>query len=117
MPLSDKGYVLERNFVELDVLSAIKNELRTSSFQIRGGGIRNAEKKLVAVNSLVSSKWLIEKAANYLSGEASVVRVILFIKSPDNNYDVHLHSAGIVKLEYLNDDDITLSIFTAQHEG
>ena len=91
MSVSEKGFEFIDDFVADDVIADIKAELSTSSFLSKGGGIRNADKKLTTVNTLVSSDWLREKAEVYLSGRASVVRVILFIKVPGNNWLVSWH--------------------------
>lgn len=40
----------------------------------------------------------------------------IFTKSPEVEYTIHFHSAGIIKFEYKS-NDIVLNLYTAQHEG
>lgn len=89
--LFESGFEFIDNFVPLDTIEAIKDDLSKQPMKLRGGGIRNAEKKLTTVNTLVRSESVLEKARRYLPGEPSIVRVILFIKSPQNNWLVSWH--------------------------
>lgn len=91
VPFSDNGFEILNNVVAASDIEFITNEVVSSDIKRRRGGIRNAEKKYHSIQSLVSSKELINKAQGYLSGKPKIVRVIYFDKTQENNWFVTWH--------------------------
>ena len=85
------GFEIIEKFLSSDQLINLKNDLKSVSLNELKGGIRNAEKKFLSIKSLVSSEQLLAKAQNYLLNSPKLVRVILFDKSPANNWLVPWH--------------------------
>lgn len=91
MPILDDGYELLEEFLSCDQLDAINNDIKDIRSATRTGGIRNVEKRYSSIRELSASEHLINKASSYLSGSASLVRAILFNKTPENNWLVSWH--------------------------
>lgn len=85
------GFEIFSHFISTEITMLIKEEIETLALPDFKGGIRNANKKFGTINNLVNSSHLIEKAKDYLLGEPKIVRVILFDKSPENNWMVPWH--------------------------
>lgn len=91
MPFSNNGFEILDNILTASELSPIKFELEQIALSILTAGVRNADKKFPSINTLITSTKLLDKAKQYLNGKPSVVRVILFDKTPDNNWLVTWH--------------------------
>lgn len=91
MSLNESGYELIKNFLSMEMATSIINEVDQELVKNQGGGIRNAEKKFTSVNVFASSADMLSQAEKYLTGRASLVRAILFDKSPENNWLVTWH--------------------------
>ena len=91
VPTLEDGYEIIDEFISRDQLICIKSEIRTIELPSKAGGIRNADKKFSSVYDLAHSEQMKAKAKNYISGSASLVRAILFNKTPDNNWLVTWH--------------------------
>lgn len=85
------GYELVNDFLSDTQLNCINNELEKVVLPDRAGGIRNADKKYSSICDIATSDELIAQAQKYLSGNASLVRAILFNKTPKNNWLVAWH--------------------------
>lgn len=96
MAFSENGFEIVENILSTDDIGTIKRELTTLEF--KGGGIRNAEKKLISVATLVKINWLLDLASDYLNGKAKFVRSIVFIKSISNNWLVSWHQDKTVSV-------------------
>ena len=96
MVFSENGLEIVENILSMDDIETIKRELTT--LELKGGGIRNAEKKLISVATLVKSHWLLDLASDYLNGKAKFVRSIVFIKSISNNWLVSWHQDKTVSV-------------------
>ncbi|PWK45369.1 phytanoyl-CoA dioxygenase family protein [Pleionea mediterranea] len=96
MAFSENGFEIVENILSMDDIETIKRELTT--LELKGGGIRNAEKKLISVATLVKSHWLLDLASDYLNGKAKFVRSIVFIKSISNNWLVSWHQDKTVSV-------------------
>jgi len=96
--LDKQGFQLADYFIDPDSLSSINQELENFDCAINKGGIRNAEKKLNSVKSFTQSDVLLKQASEFLDGKAEVVRVILFNKSPENNWLVSWHQDKTVAI-------------------
>lgn len=97
----DQGFELLEGFVDQDELAPLFEELE--DLTIDKGGIRNAEKRYASVNDLVYSPKLMQKATDYLGGQVSVARVILFDKNPDANWLVTWHQDKTVAVSRQHD--------------
>jgi len=91
VPFIEDGFEIVNDFVEPSYLDKIKTEVEVSNLKIKGGGIRNAEKKFHSVQALLNLGVLSELASSYLGKKSSLVRVILFDKTPSNNWLVTWH--------------------------
>lgn len=91
MSFSKNGFEILKNVLTTEEIAPIKSELEQLTLPILTAGLRNADKKLPSINTLITCSKLLEKAENYLNGEPSIVRVILFDKTPDNNWLVAWH--------------------------
>lgn len=101
MPFIDDGFELVENVISTDEIESITSEI--GKYESKGGGIRNAEKKIASVKLLANSQKLISLASTYLSGEASFVRAIIFIKSIENNWLVTWHQDKTVTVSKKHD--------------
>ncbi|OZG74184.1 hypothetical protein BTA51_03975 [Hahella sp. CCB-MM4] len=91
MTFYKNGYELLENAVSSEIIETIKQELALSAVAPIRGGIRNAEKRFASIRALINSPILPTLAKAYLTEKASVVRVILFDKTPENNWLVSWH--------------------------
>lgn len=91
MPLNELGFELLLDFISPEIAQSVIGEVDSVLLNSKGGGIRNADKKFHSISELASSEYLLTKAARYLSGKPSLVRAILFDKSPKNNWLVTWH--------------------------
>ncbi len=92
MSFSEVGFELIDGFLTAKSIDKVLSELDELAIEPgRVGGLRNAEKKLESVKELVYSDCVLKKVGYYLSGTPNLVRAILFIKSPDNNWLVTWH--------------------------
>lgn len=89
MPFLEDGFEVVQNIISIEEIESITSEL--GKLESKGGGIRNAEKKIVSVKVLAESPKFISLASNYLSGQAKFVRAIIFLKSIENNWLVTWH--------------------------
>ncbi|MCV6624914.1 MAG: phytanoyl-CoA dioxygenase family protein [Cellvibrionaceae bacterium] len=91
MSILENGYEIVDGLLSQGEIKCIKGELEAVGFPAKVGGIRNAEKKFSTIRELAASKKLVALANNYLPGEASLVRAILFNKTEENNWLVTWH--------------------------
>ena len=87
----DNGYTMIDDFLNQDQISAITHDLDLSETKEMSGNIRNAEKKIPAIQQLVHSELLMNRARQYLDGKPSLVRAVLFDKTAGNNWLVTWH--------------------------
>lgn len=85
----DDGFEIIENVLADDDIRLIKNEL--AGVECTGAGLRNADKKLNAVATLIASEKITSLAAQYLDKIPHHVRSIIFNKSMDNNWTVAWH--------------------------
>ena len=91
MSFQQKGFELVDNFIDQRTANKITAEAEPLFKTTKGGGIRNADKKLSGIYQLANSDHLISNAAKYLSSKPNFVRAILFDKSSENNWLVSWH--------------------------
>ncbi len=81
MSFSKNGFEIIDNILTANELNPIKLELEQLALPILTAGVRNADKKFPSIDTLITSKKLLDKAKGYLKGKPSVVCVILFDKT------------------------------------
>ena len=89
MQFIEDGFEVVQNIISTGEIESITCEVE--KLESKGGGIRNAEKKIASVKTLAESPKFISLASNYLSGQAKFVRAIIFFKSIENNWLVTWH--------------------------
>lgn len=92
------GFEVESNFINDELIKGLVGDIEKLDAGFPKHGLRNAEKKLPSVLQLVSSARLINKAKEYLTGTPSLVRVIIFDKTPDKNWLVTWHQDKTVSV-------------------
>lgn len=98
MSFREDGFeIIEEVFSSKDLVP-INEEFSLLESSIIGGGLRNADKKLSSVRSLLSSQTLSTLIQNYLPGHAQLVRAILFVKTQSNNWLVTWHQDKTVSV-------------------
>jgi len=102
VPFELNGFELIEDFISRIEIESIIRGL--GALDLKGGGLRNAEKKLPAIAELIESEKYLSHASKYLSGKASLVRSIIFIKSIDNNWLVTWHQDKTVAISRRIDD-------------
>lgn len=85
------GFELLLDFISPEIAESVIEETDSFLLNGKGGGIRNADKKFQSIEKLASSEYLLSEASRYVSGKPSLVRAILFDKSPKNNWLVAWH--------------------------
>ena len=96
MSLLKNGYEIIEKVLSDDQIDAIKNDIKKFKSPTKAGGIRNAEKKFASIYELAKSPKLKRLVNNYLPGQASLVRAILFNKTEENNWLVTWHQDSTV---------------------
>lgn len=91
MSLSDSGFELVKDFLSFEIAASIIGEADKELLMCKGGGIRNADKRFNSINKLALSAEMLTSAESYLAGRATLVRAILFDKSPESNWLVAWH--------------------------
>lgn len=85
------GYEVLNDLITQDQLQKIKSDLANICSKTSKAGIRNADKKFTCIHQIVNSSSLLSQAAYYLGSPVNIVRVILFDKTPENNWLVSWH--------------------------
>jgi len=93
-----QGYEILSGLVPRDAVQKLRDDLSELTLGKYKGGLRNAEKKYPLIREIAQSAELQRLAESYLTGIASVVRVILFDKTPENNWRVSWHQDRTVTL-------------------
>ncbi|WP_020407475.1 phytanoyl-CoA dioxygenase family protein [Hahella ganghwensis] len=91
MPFNEDGFESLKDCIPEQSIVAIKKDISEKFIAPCRGGIRNAEKHFPTLNALINSSHIIQLANQYLTGQPSVVRTILFDKTPENNWLVSWH--------------------------
>ncbi|MCW8878838.1 MAG: phytanoyl-CoA dioxygenase family protein [Kangiellaceae bacterium] len=91
MSFQQKGFELVDDFIDWKTANSIIEEVEPFLKNIKGGGIRNADKKFSNISQLAYSDDLLNQASRYLSSKPNFVRAILFDKSHKNNWLVTWH--------------------------
>ncbi len=89
--LEQHGLQIYQNFLSPAMRKEIVSEFEQFTLEHNNYALRNAEKKLSSVQQLVHSTKLINHARKLLLASPQLVRVILFDKTPSNNWLVTWH--------------------------
>jgi ectoine hydroxylase-related dioxygenase (phytanoyl-CoA dioxygenase family) len=87
----EEGFEIIEDLISENDIFTILHELEDIQFPFGVGGVRNVEKKIDSINTLISSPSLLNSAAAYLQEKPSCVRAILFNKTPESNWSVSWH--------------------------
>jgi hypothetical protein len=89
--LARHGFIVIPGSIPEAWLATLRKELETVVLEKSRGGLRQADKKIAAIGDLVRSQALRGLVADLLAPRAKLVRVILFDKTPINNWHVGWH--------------------------
>lgn len=98
MQFLDKGFEIVDDFISQHWLKMIVSDIEQSSNPNIGSGVRHINKKLPAVADYLSSADFQKKSEIFLPAGASLVRAILFNKSPESNWYVTWHQDKTVSV-------------------
>lgn len=98
MNISEDGVEILSAFVSTAEVEAIKRESAEIQPDVQQSGIRNAEKKIPAIDEIAHSTRFIALASQLLGSDARLVRAILFDKTPEKNWLVSWHQDITVAL-------------------
>lgn len=98
LKLEKDGVELLTNFIEYEILDAIKEEVSKLKTKQPKYGIRQADKKFESIAKLMHADKLVDKATEILGNVPQVVRVIYFDKTPENNWLVPWHQDRTIAL-------------------
>jgi len=87
----EQGFEIINGLLSADELASLDVALGNIELEGKTGGIRHADKKIKAISELALSKKLVGLAQCYLLEKPALVRVILFDKTPENNWLVTWH--------------------------
>ena len=96
--IENDGFEIIEDLLSPTEVAGLIGALQSHQLGAARGGVRNAEKKFEAINDLVISSKLRSRASKYLSGKPNLVRVILFDKTPENNWLVTWHQDKTIAL-------------------
>jgi len=96
--LEENGFEILQNFVPIQIMDEIKQEVAHYDTLSPKYGIRSADKKYSTIATLIKSPLLVEKATELLGAPPQVVRVIFFDKTKDNNWLVPWHQDRTIAL-------------------
>jgi len=85
------GFELVKDFLSAEDVATLIQAVENHPLRPQKGGVRNADKLFPKLRMLVNSPKMITAAQNYLTNSPQLVRVILFDKTPNNNWLVAWH--------------------------
>lgn len=91
MSLHENGFELLRGFITPPQLAIIQQALSEQPQLPTAAGVRDADQLIPAINKLINSPELLQKASSYLSAPARPVRTIFFNKTAATNWLVSWH--------------------------
>ena len=87
----ESGFEIVEDFISETDSTDLLHDFEKREFRAGVGGIRNIDKKSSVVEKYCKSEILLGKLSNYLTGKPSLVRAILFNKTPEQNWLVTWH--------------------------
>ena len=91
MNFRKQGFVIKTNFLSPEQCKYLISEITESINSVNNYGVRNIDRKVRAVGSMASSKYLLNSASSYLDGNAFLVRAIYFNKTLNTNWSITWH--------------------------
>ena len=85
------GYKLVQAFLDIERLNKLQNDIAPELFVAGRGGIRHADKKILAVAQLAQSRLVMDAVHLFLGPGAQLSRAIVFNKTQLNNWQVGWH--------------------------
>jgi len=98
MHFLDKGFEIVDDFISQHWLTMIVSEIEKSDNLNIDSGVRHINKKLPIIADYLNSAEFQEKSRTFLPVGASLVRAILFNKSPESNWYVTWHQDKTVSV-------------------
>lgn len=98
MHFLDKGFEIVDDFISQHWLKTIVSEIEQSDNVNINSGVRHINKKLPIIADYLNSAEFQEKSRPFLPVGASLVRAILFNKSPESNWYVTWHQDKTVSV-------------------
>ncbi len=98
MKINIHGIEIVQNILSRSIIDEIVTEVDNFTKNHPGHGIRNANKKINAIDRLSKSRLLIDMAYSVLGAEPKIVRVLFFDKTPDKNWVVTWHQDKTIAL-------------------
>lgn len=99
------GYEIIEDFLSADEVTSLIDVASAHELGAARGGVRNAERLFPAIHDLVTSPRALDTANKHLSGPARLVRVIMFDKTPENNWLVSWHQDKTIAVSHKADID------------
>jgi hypothetical protein len=103
--LENDGFEILKNFIPIEMIEQIKEEVAHYDAPYPKYGIRNADKKFTMVSMLMRDPLLVKKATELLGAPPQIVRVIFFDKTEENNWLVPWHQDRTIALNKKVDID------------
>ena len=91
MNFRKQGFAIKTNFLSPDKCKYLISEITDSINSVNNYGVRNIDRKVTAIDSMASSKYLLNSASSYLDGNAFLVRAIYFNKTLNTNWSITWH--------------------------
>jgi len=91
MNFRKQGFAIKTNFLSPDKCKYLISEITESINSVNNYGVRNIDRKVRAISSMASSKYLLNSASSYLDGNAFLVRAIYFNKTLNTNWSITWH--------------------------
>ena len=113
--LSQQGFLIVKSAIPLSYIDALKCDYQNLKSSEKRGGIRNAEKVLASVKDVVTSAEVVRLLQQYMPNrsnntehqlcdtEPTLVRAILFDKTPQQNWLVAWHQDKTVCVTHKKD--------------
>jgi ectoine hydroxylase-related dioxygenase (phytanoyl-CoA dioxygenase family) len=98
MDFLEKGFAIVDDFISQHWLETIVSDIEQSANLKTNSGIRHLHKKLPIIADYLNSAEFQKKSQNFLPAGASLVRAILFNKSPESNWYVTWHQDKTVSV-------------------
>lgn len=98
MTFFEVGFEIIDEFLPIEQLRFIRDQLKEVSSPKASGGVRSIDKKVPAVAALAASVQLRNQAKRYLTGRPLLVRAIFFDKTQENNWLVGWHQDRTVSV-------------------
>lgn len=87
----ENGYAIACQLLKQEEIKFIKTEINKAITCNSNYGIRNLDKKVLAIKTLANSAKISDLVTNYLGSSPKLIRAIYFNKTQNNNWFVPWH--------------------------